>query len=236
MSPLRFGVVVPVFNEPRLARLLARFDFSKTPDVVVVDDGSTDGSVESAANVPVTLVRHGRRRGVGAAIRTGLQELRRRGLEIGVVMAGNNKDDPAEISRLLSAIEIGADYVQGSRYLDPNNARDTPLRRRILTRGASLLWSVRFARRLTDVTNGFRAYRLSLLDDPAIDADQSWLDRYELEYYLHYKVLTLGYRLEEVAVSKRYPADGLPTTKIRLWRDSWSLIRPLVLLSLGVRR
>ncbi len=56
------------------------------------------------------------------------------------------------------------------------------------------------------------------------------------EYYLHYKVLSLGYRYAEVPVWKRYPTDGRPTSKIRLSRDAWSLIRPLVLLSLRLRR
>ena len=136
----------------------------------------------------------------------------------------------------MAAVESGADYVQGSRYVVAAKARDTPLERRIITRAVALLWSARFARRLTDVTNGFRAYRLAILDDPRIDLAQTWLDRYELEYYLHYKVLSLGYRYVEVSVSKRYPTDNLPTSKIRLSRDYWSLLRPLVLLTLHLRK
>ena len=235
MAGAEFGVVVPVYNEPRLALLLRRFDFERTPRVLVVDDGSTDASSAVAGQYPVTLLRHERRTGVGAAIRTGLAHLRREGCTVAVVMAGNNKDDPAEIPALVAAVENGADYVQGSRYLVAAEARGTPLERRIVTRAVALLWSVRFARRLTDVTNGFRAYRLAILDDPRIDLAQTWLDRYELEYYLHYKVLSLGYRYAEVAVSKRYPTDNLPTSKIRLSHDAWSLLRPLVLLTLHLR-
>ena len=236
MAGAEFGVVVPVYNEPRLALLLRRFDFARTPRVLVVDDGSTDASSAVAGQYPVTLLRHERRTGVGAAIRTGLAHLRREGCPVAVVMAGNNKDDPTEIPALVAAVENGADYVQGSRYLVAAEARGTPLERRIVTRAVALLWSVRFARRLTDVTNGFRAYRLAILDDPRIDLAQTWLDRYELEYYLHYKVLSLGYRYAEAAVSKRYPIDNLPTSKIRLSRDYWSLLRPLVLLTLHLRR
>jgi dolichol-phosphate mannosyltransferase len=59
------------------------------------------------------------------------------------------------------------------------------------------------------------------------------LTRYELEYYLHYKVLSLGYKYGKMPVAKRYSTDGLPTSKIKLSsRDSWSLLRPLVLLTL----
>jgi len=231
-----FGVVIPVYNEPRLALLLERFDFNVAPHVVVVNDGSDDGSTAVAGEYPVSLLRHEKRTGVGATIRTGLAHLKRKGLDVAVVMAGNNKDDPTDIPSLLAAIQEGADYVQGSRYADPVKAKDTPFQRRVITRAVALLWSLRFGRRLTDVTNGFRAYRLSVLDDPRIDLSQEWLNRYELEYYLNYKVLSLGYRYAEVPVAKRYPADGLPSSKIRLSRDYWSLLRPLVLLTLHLRK
>ena len=74
-----FGVVIPVYNEPRLAPLLRRFDFKLTPHVVVVNDGSDDGSAAVADEYPVTLLRHEHCTGVGAAIRTSLLHLKRNG-------------------------------------------------------------------------------------------------------------------------------------------------------------
>jgi dolichol-phosphate mannosyltransferase len=205
-------------------------------EVVVVDDGSDDGSTSNLTAYPITVIRLEERRGVGAAIRHGLTYLRSRGYSAAVVMAGNNKDDPGDVLGLVKGLELGADYVQGSRYLRAGDATGTPLVRRLLTRVVAWVWSIRFRRHLTDVTNGFRAYRLALLDDLRIDLAQEWLDRYELEYYLHYKVLSLGYCYREVAVSKRYPDDGQPMSKIRLSRDIWSLVRPLILLTLRLRR
>ena len=231
-----FGVIIPSYNEPRLALVLEKFDFDVTPHVIVVDDGTSDGSTDVARKYPVTLLRHEQRTGVGAAIRTGLNHLQQNGFDVAVVMAGNNKDDPADIPVLLAALKSGADYVQGSRFIDSAKSKDTPLRRRLLTRLVALAWSARFCRRLTEITNGFRAYRLSLLKNPSIDLSQEWLDRYELEYYLQYKVLALGYHYEEVPVSKRYPTDGMPTSKIKLFKDLWSLLRPIVLLTLRLAK
>lgn len=236
---MKFGVVIPSYNEPRLAIVLSRFDFSITPHVVVVDDGTEDGSTEVCARYPVTLLRHERRSGVGAAIRTGLLHLRKNGFEVAVVMAGNNKDNPLEIPLLLEPIERNeADYVQGSRYATVGDLGAMPPVRWLITKMAPLPWSLRFGRWMTEVTSGFRAYRLSLLDHPKVDIEQSWLDRYELELYLQYKALALGYRYVEVPVTKVYPSDGQPVSKIKLFRnwDWWSFMRPLVLLTLRIRK
>ncbi len=246
---MKFGVIIPVYNEPRLKLLLARFDYAVTPLVVVVDDCSTDGSIDACRDYPVTVLRHERRSFVGAGIRTGLNYLRAQGCDVAVVIAGNNKDNPAEIPRLLAAIEAGADYVQGSRYLGSSepvlgaSARAErlgamPFFRKFLTFATPVLWSLRFGRKLTEVTNGFRAYRLSMLDDPRVNIEQSWLDKYELELYLQYKALATGRHYVEVPVSKVYPKDGLSISKIQLFRswDWWSFMRPFVLLTLGLRR
>jgi dolichol-phosphate mannosyltransferase len=90
----------------------------------------------------------------------------------------------------------------------------------------------------TDALNGFRAYRLRLLKDPSIHIWQDWLDRYELEMYLHYKALTLGYKVKEVPVTKSYNhfKNGAPYSHIRPFVDWWSIIRPIVYLSLGLRK
>jgi len=234
----QFGVVIPAYNEPRLKLLLERFDFSKTTHVVVVNDGSTDDSISKIENFPVKIISHESRCGVGAAIRTGLNYLKESKFEIAVVMAGNNKDNPDEIPNLLKAIEDGADYVQGSRYLGSKQLGAMPFLRRLATRIVPILWSIRFRRRFTEVTNGFRSYKLSLLNHPDIDIEQDWLNKYELEFYIHYKVLELGFKYAEVPVSKVYPSDGMSISKIKLFGnwDWWSLLRPLVLLSLGMKK
>lgn len=89
--------------------------------------------------------------------------------------------------------------------------------------------------RLTDTTNGFRALRLSVLEDRRINLDQDWLDQYELEPYLLFKTIQLGYRAVEVPVTKVYPPRGNAYTKMRPLFDWWSILRPIFLLGLGLR-
>jgi dolichol-phosphate mannosyltransferase len=231
----RVGVILPVYNEGVAAADLVR----RMPDVVgttfVIDDGSTDGGCDITAGASTTLVRHTRNLGIGAAIRSGLHAARAAGCEVVIVMAGNGKDRPEEIPLLLAKIEEGYDYVQGSRFSPGGQSVNLPVIRGILIHGFTLVFRLLTGFDGTDVTNGFRAYRLALLDDARIRIDQRWLDRYELEYYLHWKFIKLGYRVCEVPVTKTYPARRGNYSKIRPVVDWWHMVRPVVLLALHLR-
>src|SRR5947199_330655 len=86
------------------------------------------------------------------------------------------------------------------------------------------------------ITNGIRAYKASILQDSRIDVWQPWLDGYELEYYLHYKALTLRYRFTERPVTKTYSHVGRRGySHISPFRDWWQIVGPMFLLRLGVR-
>ena len=103
--------------------------------------------------------------GVGFALRAGLEYAQREGFDIAVIMAGNNKDNPAEIPRLLDPIcNDGCDLVIGSRFLGGRRyGGDMPAYRKLATRLHPWLMSRITGKRLTETTNGFRAIRLSCL-------------------------------------------------------------------------
>jgi dolichol-phosphate mannosyltransferase len=231
----RIAAVLPLFNEgPAAADLVQRM-----PPIVartfVVDDGSTDGGPALAAAAGATVISLGRNRGVGAAIRAGLDAARADGCDVAVVMAASGKDRPEELPNLLAALEAGADYVQGSRFMAGGASVNLPLMRGVLIHGFTLMFRLLTGFNGTDVTNGFRAYRLTLLDDARVRIHQPWLDRYELEYYIHWKAITLGYRVVEVPVSKTYPARRKNYSKIRPIVDWWHMVRPALLLALHLR-
>ncbi len=206
--------------------------------VLVVDDGSTDDTVARAAQAGADTLSLGAVLGVGHAIRRGFQVALDDGFDIVVVIAGNNKDNPAEIPRLLDPIcDQGMDFVMGSRFLTGGAyGGDMPLYRKIATRLHPLLVSLFCGRRITESTNGFRAMRVDLLRDPRLRLDQPWLDHYELEVYLLMKLLRMGYRTTEVPVSKIYPARALGNTKMRPGIDWWRMLRPVFLIGLHLRQ
>lgn len=232
-----------VFNEQNHARqILQRFETvlrdRLVDDVLVVDDGSTDQTPEIIREHGVKYIRHPQRQGVGVAILSAIRYAREQGYEIIAVMAGNDKDRPHEIPRLLQPItEQGYDFVQGSRYLPGGNFGNMPFYRRIATQFVHpLLFSLITRRRITDSTNGFRAFKLSLLDDSRVDLSQPWLRAYELEPYLFFKAIRLGYKVKEVPVSKIYPAHQLGYTKMKPITGWWSILRPLFYLGLGLKK
>ena len=205
---------------------------------MVVSDASDDGSDDEARKAGATVLRHDRVMGVGAAIRTGIDYALKKGADVVVVMAGNDKDAPEEIPLLLDPIaDDRADFVQGSRFLKPGASFGAmPFYRRIATRVHPLLFSLAARHWVTESTNGFRAVHRRVLADPRLDLSPTWLDAYELEPFLYLRVIQLGYRTAEVPVTKVYPARHLGQTKMRPITGWWSILRPLVYAGLRLRR
>ena len=233
---LKVVLVVPVWDEEKkIGEVVRRAPRDIVDEVLVVDDGSADRSPQVARERGATVLLMGRTVGVGAALRAGFMWARDRGFDVIVVCAGNNKDFPEEIPRLLDPIVEGADFVQGSRFAKGGRSGGMPVYRQIATRLHPVLFSIASGKWVSESTNGFRAFRAKLLDDARIRLDQSWLDEYELEPYLYWKAITLGYRTCEVPVTKIYPPKAIGYTKMKPITGWWSMLRPIVLLAFRLR-
>lgn len=239
-------LVCPIaFNEnlkikSTIERFLKSPAFGKV-DYLVMDDGSTDETtavINQYANQGVQTIKHRVRQGVGAAIRTAIDHALQQRYDVLVIMAGNDKDNPDEIFLLVDPIlKESYDFVQGSRYQRRcTSTGDMPLYRKLATRLHPLLFSIFSGHKVTDSTNGFRAMRLAIFKDERINIHQAWLDHYELEPYLLFKALVLGYNFKEVFVTKRYPPKKLGYTKMKPVLGWWSILKPIFYLGLRIKK
>jgi len=241
---MRRLAIIPVFREiGKIGTVMEKFNLDSVDEICLVVDDPDETILREIdesrwkTQVPVTIIENPTRNGIGFAIKRGYRYALSQGFDLIVIMAGNGKDDPREIPRLTEPIsKNGFDYVQGSRFLPGGKGERTPFFRRIFTRLFPFVWTFLTGVRCTEVTNGFRAYRAAILEDPRINIWQDWLNGYELEYYLHYKVLTLGYRFIERPVSKVYSyAKKEAYSHISPLKDWQQIVGPIVLLRLGAR-
>jgi len=229
----RYCVCVFVLNEGgRIRAQLERMcPLADEADILVADGGSTDGALER---------EHLRRNGVralltklgpgalGAQMRMAFAYALEQGYEGIVTMDGNDKDDPSAIPRFVARLDAGFDHVQGSRFVPGGRALRTPFPRLVGIRLVHApLISLAAGVRYTDTTNGFRAYSARFLRDPRVAPFRAVFAGYELHYYLAIRAARLGYRVVEVPVTRRYPAEGPTPTKISPLRGNVKIVKTL---------
>ena len=232
-------VAIFAYNEgEKIRRTIGRHPVPHDYDLVVMDDGSTDGAIESIPRNGWMHLRNGVNQGIGAAMKRVFEFAIEGRYDVLVIQAGNDKDDPNEIPRLLEPLHADrADFVQGSRFLRGGGYGRTPVYRVLATRFVHpLLFSWMVGKRVTETTNGFRAFRVEILRDVRVNWRQDWLNQYELEPYLLFNVIRLGYRHCEVPVTKVYPPRRLGYTKMKPITGWWSILRPVFYLGLGVKK
>jgi dolichol-phosphate mannosyltransferase len=231
--------ILPAFNEEgKIGRVVKKVQETGIVDeIVVADDCSADDTNAEALGAGATVIRHEKNLGVGAGIRSGLKYGVSHGFDIAVIMSGDDQHEPQELPAVLEPLLSGnAQFVQGSRRIEGGRAVNDRAFRNVSTRLFSLLFSLLTLTRITDGTNGFRAFYLSILEKYDFDIDQEWLNTYELEPYLLYKAV----RNPEITVVERpitvyYRGSTREFSKMKPFRDWWRLARPVIFLRLGMR-
>jgi dolichol-phosphate mannosyltransferase len=237
----RYCVCIPVINEgERILRELREIQQSgidQQADVLILDGGSTDGSMEldrlRDLGVRALLIKRGPGK-LGAQLRMGYAYALMEGYEGIVTIDGNGKDGVDGIPQFFSAMESGIDFVQGSRYQPGGEAINTPLIRKVAIKvihAPILHFASGFP--YTDTTNGFRGYSRRLLLDPRLQPFRDVFQTYELLAYMSARAPRLGYKVKEVPVRRAYPATGKTPTKISGIRGNWLLIKILAGVAIG---
>ncbi len=191
---------IPVYNEER--HLLGVLDEVRryTPNILVVNDGSTDRTAELLARQPdLHVLTHPQNRGYGAALSSAFAYTLERDVDVLVTMDCDGQHEPARIPVLLEAIH-DADIVSGSRYLrDFRQDTPAPQDRRRINRQITTELNERFGLNLTDAFCGFKAYRREALARLRI-TEAGW----GMPLQLWVQAARLGLRVKEVGVPRVY--------------------------------
>ena len=233
-------VVIPVINEgDRIHQLLSRMDelkISGCADIIIVDGGSSDNSLEldflHRIGVTALLVKTGKGK-LSAQLRCAYAFCLLNGYKGIVTIDGNNKDDPSAIPKFIEALSQGVDFVQASRFIAGGVAGNTPKLRDFAIRyiHAPLL-SLTSGFKWTDTTQGFRGYSRRLLLDERVAPFRDVFSSYELLAYLSYIAPRLNFHCVEIPTTRIYPEGEIPT-KISSLQGNLSVLYILVSACLG---
>lgn len=213
---IRFAAAIPAYEASASVGDVVRRTLPLVPQVLVVDDGSKDGTGAAAAQAGARVIRHDVNRGKGAALRTAFSDLFERGVDAVVTLDADGQHLPEEVPRLLDAADAGADLVMGTR--DHLFAAMCRLRR-LSNRLSSGAISVVAGRSLPDVQTGFRVYARRLIESTGFPEP-----RFEAESAVVVRAARGGFRIVMVPVKLGY-ADGRTTSHYRPFVDSLRIAR-----------
>jgi len=199
------SVLMPVYNEEEYVSISIRRVLESplvdglTAEIVVVDDGSTDGSIEAVENLAtqhpqIRFVKHSANRGKGAAIRTAIQHARG---EFAIIQDADLEYDPKEMAKLLQPLVEGkADAVYGSRFQTSGERRVLyfwhAFANRLLTTFCNMVSDLN----LTDMETGYKAFRTALVKSIPLRSD-----RFGIEPEITIKLAQRQARIYEVPIT-----------------------------------
>lgn len=235
----QYCICVPVINEgEKIQKQLNKMSaYSKDIDIIILDGGSTDGSLDldflRDVGVKALLVKKDTGK-LSAQLRMGFAYALQQGYEGVLTIDGNNKDSIESIPSFIQKLNEGYDFVQGSRYVPGGNEINTPLSRKLAIKlihapVISLIAGYHY----TDTTNGFRAHSARFLLNQEVQPFRKVFNTYELLAYLSVRSARIGCKVIEIPVTRAYPKGKVPT-KISPLRGNILLMK--ILLDLVLKK
>jgi glycosyltransferase involved in cell wall biosynthesis len=199
-------VVLPTYNEVDNIEVVLDLIGQHVPDasVLVVDDGSPDGTADlaekwGAEHGSVDVMRRAAKSGLGSAYRAGFTWGLDHGYEILIEMDSDLQHDPAMLPALIHAVEDGADLAIGSRYVPGGALPGWKWSRRFISQGGNIYAAMVLGLHVRDLTAGFRAYAAPAIAGIALD--QVKADGYGFQIEMAYAVANNGGRIVEVPIT-----------------------------------
>jgi glycosyltransferase involved in cell wall biosynthesis len=241
-------VVLPTFNEAENIEEVLDLVRAAVPeaDVLVVDDGSPDGTGDlaerwGAQHGGVTVVRRAGKQGLGSAYRAGFAYGLEHGYGVLIEMDSDLQHDPAMLPALIHAVDDGADLAIGSRYVPGGEVPGWKLSRRVISQGGNIYAAMVLGMHVRDATAGFRAYSADALRK--IDLEKITADGYGFQIEMAYSVDRNHGRIVEVPItfSDRIRGTSKMSTRIVVealvlvtwWGVRDRILRPIARLARG---
>ena len=224
-------VVIPTYNERESINkaLDLVLNLPRAVDVLVVDDGSPDGTADVVRSRPefnkrVFLLEGKGKAGLGTAYRRGFQWATKNGYEAAVEMDADLSHDPTDIPKLLEALEKGAHIAVGSRYLGGISVLNWPQSRLFISTFGGFYVRTLTALPMSDPTSGFKAIRADVLRN--LDWEKVQAEGYAFQIELHHTAWKQGYTIKEVPIvfTERREGDSKMSTAISL-EAAWRVLR-----------
>jgi len=197
VSTAKLLILIPAYNAGGyLAELAERLrSLPDAPDILIIDDGSTDGTPDILAGLGVTALTNRPNRGKGYSLRRGFEYAAGKGYRYVVTIDADLQHRPEEIPRFLNYAEE-ADLYIGTRCMDP---KKMPWERRLTNNLTSLIISIFSGCRIRDSQSGYRMFKTDLLKTIRTEAT-----RYDFESEILFKAGRLGARVAEIPISTVY--------------------------------
>ncbi|MEP2102689.1 MAG: glycosyltransferase family 2 protein [Parasphingorhabdus sp.] len=219
----KYVIIIPVINEGERIksqlRDMAQQGICRAIDTVIVDGGSTDGSLaldflkDMGTRALLTKTGPGK---LSAQLRCGYAWALTEGYDGIITVDGNGKDGVDAVPKFAEALDSGHGYVQASRFIPGGRSENIPLSRYLAIRFIHApLQSLAAKHWFTDTTQGFRAYSRDYLLNPGTQPFREVFTKYELLAYLTIRASQLGYPVTELPTSRVYPANEPVPTKIK---------------------
>jgi dolichol-phosphate mannosyltransferase len=208
---VRFLIVLPTYDErPNLTRMVTALGAARERcggaigDVLVVDDGSPDGTGAVADGLAANhdwlhVLHRPAKAGLGRAYVAGFRWALERGYELVLEMDCDFSHDPAQVPALVAACRDGADLALGSRYVPGGGVRDWGRRRRLVSAAGCLYARLLLGLPVRDLTGGFKCFRREVL--AAIDLDAVAAQGYAFQIEMTYRAANLGFRVVELPIT-----------------------------------
>ena len=191
-------VIVPTYNEIESLESMVRRIRAAVPDadVLVVDDGSPDGTGDladrlAAADPAISVLHRTEKNGLGQAYLAGFAVARSRGYDYVVEIDADGSHDPAELPAMITLARGGADLVIGSRWVPGGEVRNWPWLRQAISRGGNTYSRIALRSKIHDITAGYRVFRTAAL---------VWLDRADVSSQGYCFQVEVAWRIEQAGM------------------------------------